>query len=293
MNAKMQSEVSADELAAVLALNRGGTLAAAGSLLGVDGSTVFRLLARLEKRLHQRLFERSRRGYLPTELALALARHAERIEVEIEAARSAAQARSTSVSGKVRITTTDTVLHALVLPALHSLAAAHPMLQLELAASNEPASLTARDADIALRATRRPPGHLIGRDLGAIRVAVYAARPRVPGRIEAPDLPRVPWIAPDEALPEHPSVRWRKRHFPSVVPRFLVNSILAVRESVAAGLGVGILPVFLVQERDNLVAVTEPLHEASTQLWLLTHPESRHLRRIATVSEHLGRSIAL
>jgi hypothetical protein len=41
------------------------------------------------------------------------------------------------------------------------------------------------------------------------------------------------------------------------------------------------------------VPLTSPLAECDTQLWLLTHPESRHLRRIATVAAHLARAITL
>ena len=45
----MQSKPTALELATVLALHRGGSLAAAATLLGADGSTVFRNLRRLEQ----------------------------------------------------------------------------------------------------------------------------------------------------------------------------------------------------------------------------------------------------
>lgn len=295
MDASTQSasyRVSAADMEVLLALQRAGTLLEAGRLIGVDGSTVFRSVQRIERGLGRRLFERSRAGYRPTELGLQLAQHAERIEVELEAARGAAQAQDSSASGTVRISTTDTLLHGLVLPALRSLAAEHPLLQFELNASNELASLTKRDADIALRATRKPPGHLVGKALGPIRFAVYGAKPRG-RRGAAPELARCAWVAPDEAMPEHPSVQWRKRQHPHLVPRYLVNSILAVQEGVAAGLGVGVLPVFLAEGRVDLVALSAPLPDCETQLWLLTHPESRHLRRIATVAAHLAAEIAV
>ena len=35
------------------------------------------------------------------------------------------------------------------------------------------------------------------------------------------------------------------------------------------------------------------LDDAQTTLWLLTHPESRHLRRVAAVYAHLGRTLSL
>src|SRR5215831_12480831 len=118
MNALLQYRVSAADLEIVLAMVRAGTLAAAGERLGVDASTVFRALRRIEQGLRQALFERSRAGYRATELALALASQAEQVEAALEAARSATQAGPAQVAGTVRITTTDTVLHGLVAPAL-------------------------------------------------------------------------------------------------------------------------------------------------------------------------------
>lgn len=281
------------DLQLLLALVRGGTLARAAAALGVDASTVFRKAQRVERRLGQRLFERNRAGYRPTELARDLAAHAERIEAELEAARAAAQAGDARVGGLVRLSTTDTLLQGLVLPALQRLAHEQPRLQFELHAGNEPVNLTQREADIALRATRRPPPHVIGRELGTIQAAVYAARPAGARTPAPPDLAACPWVAPDEALPDHPSVRWRRRHLPRVQPQWRVNSILSVFDAVRLGLGVGIVPVFLARTCEHLVPLTPPLPECDTQLWLLTHPESRHLRRIATVAAHLAQAIAL
>jgi DNA-binding transcriptional LysR family regulator len=280
------------DLQLLLALVRGGTLARAAAALTVDASTVFRKAQRLEKRLGQRLFERSRAGWQPSELALQLAGHAERVEAELEGARAATQAGDAQASGLVRLSTTDTILQGLVMPALRTLAHRHPRLQFELHAGNEAVNLSRRDADIALRATRRPPQHVIGRELGTIRAAVYAARPEGPGA-PALDLATCPWIAPDDAMPEHLSVLWRRRHLPRVLPQWRVSSILSVFDAVRAGLGVGIVPVFLANTSDDLVALTEPLAECDTSLWLLTHPESRHLRRIATVAQHLAARVAL
>lgn len=297
MNARTQYMLSAADLQAVLALARTGTLADAGERLGVDGSTVFRTLQRIERGLGQRVFERSRAGYLPSELAQTLAEHAERMEAALESARSAAQQRPELVAGRVRITTTDTVLHGLVAPALRTLSVEHPQLEYELHTGNELASLTRRDADIAVRATRRPPQHLVGRHLGPIRVALYTAKNTAKRggahRLAEVEAGSVPWVAPDDALPEHPSVVWRKRHHPRVVPSYRVNSILTVAELVALGLGVGILPLFLAQRRSDLLALTPPLDECQTELWLLTHPESRHLRRVAAVYGHLAAHLAL
>jgi DNA-binding transcriptional LysR family regulator len=293
MNASVQRDIGATELALLLSLVRGGNLAAAAQLAGVDSSTVFRTVQRSEKSLGQRLFERSREGYRATELGQRLAEHAERIEAELEAARSLAQVREAAVSGLVRISTTDTLLNGLLLPSLHALRAAHPQLRLEIHARNELANLTQREADVALRATAKPPAHLVGRQLGPIRSAVFIARAAAPKRSRDIDLANASWIAVDEALPEHPSVRWRRKHLPRVEPALRLNSVQAVFDAVRRGLGVGIAPLFLARGVDDVTAITPPLDECETQLWLLTHPESRHLRRIQAAADHIAQTVVL
>jgi DNA-binding transcriptional LysR family regulator len=293
MNAQTQYRLSAQDLEIVLALTRTGSLARAGESLAVDASTVFRSIQRIERGLGQSLFARSRAGYQPLELAMALAEHAEQVESQLEQARSVLQRSPEQVAGSVRIATTDTVLHGLVAPALQSLAAQHPLLEYELHAGNELTSLTRREADIAVRATKRPPAHLVGKHVGPIRVALYAGKHGPVRRYREVEEGQVTWIAPDDALPEHPSVLWRKRHHPRVVPRYRVNSILTVMELVAAGMGVGVLPLFIAEPRKDLIQLTDVLDECQTELWLLTHPESRHLLRVATVFRHLSDRLSL
>lgn len=266
----------------------------AGKRLGIDGSTVFRAIQRLEKGLGQQLFARSRNGSHPTELALKLAQHAERIEMELEGARTAVQqSQDGLVSGLVRLTTTDTVLHGLVFPMLAGLAAAQPLLQFELTTGNDLTSLAKRDADIALRVTRHPPHYLIGKHLGRIRFALFGPAPGKLPDLDTSDLSRCTWVAPDDGLPDHSSVLWRKRQYPSVVPRHKVNSILSVTTAIAAGLGIGMIPLFLAQDRDDLVQLSEPIDECETQLWLLTHVESRHIPRVSTVYAYLADHLSL
>ena len=290
--APTQYRLGAAELEVLLAMARTGTLAGAGERLGVDASTVFRAIQRMERGLGQPLFERSRAGYRATDLAQALAEQAERVEAALEAARAAAQAQPEQVTGTVRLSTTDTLLHGLIAPALQQLQPRHPALVFELHASNELVSLTRRDTDIAVRATRRPPQHLVGRQLGMIRSALYAgaSSPTQWSDVEAGS---AAWIALDDAIPDHPSVRWRRKHFPRAQPTFRVNTALTVMELVGRGMGIGVLPIFLAQHRSELRPLTGSLEDCETQLWLLTHPESRHLRRIAAVYGHLAETVQL
>lgn len=292
-NAKTQYKLDGTDLAVILALVRGGSLAAAGERLGNDASTIFRTIKRIETGLAQQLFKRSRAGYLASELAIDLARHAEQMETQLEAAQSAAQLSPGQVSGVVRITSTDTILHGLVLPKLKQLQAVHPLLSFDLHIGNELASLTRRDADMAVRATKKPPQNLVGKHVGAIRMAMYGARDGGPAHFDGDVAMAATWVAPDDALPDHPSVLWRKKHFPKVQPTYRVGSILTVAELIAQGAAIGLLPVFLASARPELVQLSDVIDECQTELWLLTHPDARHLRRVSTVYSFLAQHLAL
>lgn len=289
MTAKMQYQLTATEIEVLLCLTRTGTLAEAGLRLGVDGSTVFRTVQRIEKGLGQRLFERGRSGYQPTDLALQLAQHAERIEAELEAARMLAHTPGREVAGTIRITTTDSILHGLLLEPLRQLNEMHPALHFEINTGNQLLNLSKRDADIALRMTSRPPVHLVGKDIGLIHSALFANRQHALPE----DASHWRWIGLDEVLPEHPTVRWRKETFPKATPHYLVNSLVTMMEMIEAGLGVGALPVFLAATRPALYALQPIPEQYAAPLWLLTHPESRHLRRISTVFQFLSANLLL
>ena len=293
MNARTQYTLTAADLEVILALVRVGTLAAAGVRLGVDASTVFRSLQRIERGLGQALFERSRSGYAASELALSLAAQAERVESALEASRSVAQLSPGQVSGTVRITTTDAVLHGLVAPCLRELNDLHPMLALEVTTGNEVANLSRRDADIAVRATRRPPQHLIGKHVGPIRVALFTSKTGPVRKIADVEAGRAVWIAVDDALPDHPSVVWRKHRYPKTQPGYRVDSILTVMEMVGLGLGVGVLPMFLAERRADLRRLGDVIEAAQTELWILAHPESRHLGRVSAVYGYLSKTLVL
>ncbi|MGF6095896.1 LysR family transcriptional regulator [Pseudomonas sp. 18175] len=289
-NAATHYQIDYPDLSLILALVRGGTLARAAALLRVDVSTVFRAVRRLEAALGQTLFEKSRAGYLPTSLARDLALQAERAEQALEAARIGVEQGGEVISGTVRLTCTDSVLQGLLLPALAQFMPAYPALVLELSTSNDFANLSRRDADIALRLTRTPPEHLVGRCLGSVAYQVCAS-PAYARMQQGRELNELAWIAPDDFMPDHPTVAWRREHLPGVRPSYRCNSMLSVSELVRAGMGVAALPDFLLD--DGLQPLGPALAGHDTALWLLTRPDCRALRSVVTLFDELGRHVQM
>ena len=290
MTAKMQYQLTATEIEVLLCLTRTGTLAEAGLRLGVDGSTVFRTVQRIEKGLGQRLFERGRNGYQATDLALQLAQHAERIEAELEAARTLVHNPGREVAGTIRITSTDSILHGLLLLPLRQLSEMHPALHFEINTGNQLLNLSKRDADIALRMTSHPPVHLVGKNLGLIHSALFAQPFAYPAGRPA---------ATGAGLDSMKCCRNTRRcagarkPFPKATPYYMVSSLVTMMEMIEAGLGVGALPMFLASTRPTLHALLPMPEQYAAPLWMLTHPESRHLRRISTVFQFLSSNLLL
>ncbi len=213
-------------------------------------------------------------------------------EQALEAARIGLELEREVLSGTVRMTCSDAVLHGLLLPALARFMPGYPALQLELATSNDFANLSRRDADIALRMTRTPPEHLVGRNLGEVRYVLCASERYLEGR-DATEPAMLHWIAPDDFLPDHPSVVWRRRHYPGVLPAYRCNGVLAVAEMARAGLGLAAIPAYLLRDGDGLRVLDADLEGCASALWLLTRPDCRALRSVVALFDELGRHVRL
>ena len=102
-----------------------GTLAAAGRVLGVDYTTVGRRVRALERELGITLFEHVRDRYVLTEAAEGLREAAERMEEE-RSRWNAERSADRTLSGLLKVATTDALAQILVLPTLRTLRRAAP-----------------------------------------------------------------------------------------------------------------------------------------------------------------------
>lgn len=289
INAATQYRINHADLTLILALVRAKTLPRAAELLKVDVSTVFRSVRRLEACVGTALFDKSRTGYQPTSAAIALAQQAESAEQALALAQISLEQGQQIVSGTVRLTCTEAVLQSLLLPALTQFMPDYPGLKLELNTSSTFANLSRRDADIALRLTNAPPEHLVGTRLGTVSYQLCASEEYLQRRGQV-ELNAMDWIAPDDFLPDHPTVTWRRQALPGVNLAYRCSSMLAVAQLVRAGMGVAALPDFMLSEGE-LQRLGEPLQGYDTALWLLTRPDCRALRSVSALFSELTRTL--
>ena len=281
-----------DDLQYFLAIRDTGSISGAATRLGVNHSTVLRRVASLEQTLGVRLFDRLPSGYTPTAAGHELAEHLDGVAEQIEATQRRMAGGDLEIKGSLRLTTTDTLAHGLLMPALLSFQRRHPRVQLQVVVNNTFLNLTQREADVAVRGSNRPPENLVGRRVGNIRTALYASRAYLKslGRTHAPDDWR--WVALDDSLSHLEQAKWLRANVAEDRVALRVDSLVAMVDAVAAGIGVGLLLAPLADARRELVQLQEPQPQLDTQLWVLTHPDLRDVARVRALTDHLFEALS-
>lgn len=288
----MQRIIDWDDLRLILAIGRAGNLTGAAQKLGLNHTTLYRRLNRLEADLGARLFDRAREGYAPTaagEEALALAA---RVEDDVAALELRLRGRDPRPSGTLRVTTADTLAEAVMPGLLADFHMVHPEITVELIVGGAFFNLTKRDADVAIRPAAELPPHLVGREIAGIRNAIYASAAYLARRGEAPALAGQDWVGLDDSLAHLAAARWLAAHIPPERVALKANTLIAVRDAVRAGMGLGILPCFLGDAARDLRRVQPPFAEPASGLWLVTHPDLRQLGRVRAFMAFAGERLA-
>lgn len=284
-----------DNLRYFLAVTRSGSLSGAAKSLGVNHSTVLRRLSALEQRLDVRLFERFHTGYAMTQAGEELEEKLRAVAEQIELIERRLAGADAVLGGTIRITSTDTLVHGVLGPVLAEFRSLHPRIQLQVVVRNTFLSLTKREADVAVRPSNKPPENLVGRRVGSIQTAIYASkaylRRAAKAKLPAGDWRAHPWIAPDESLGHLAQARWLASHIAPEQVALSADSLVAMADAVRAGVGLGLLLCLLAEPDPGLVRLAAPPPELDTQVWILTHPDLRKVRRIQALTDHLRDSL--
>ena len=285
-----------EDLRYFTAVAQAGSISAAARQLGVNHSTILRRLAQLEAAMDVRLFERFQSGYQLTpageELHALLAPLAE----QMDAAQRRVSGRDAVLGGTINITTTDTLLHGLLGPALARFRRLHPGIQLQVAVNNSFMNLTRREADVAVRPSNTPLATLVGRRVGAIQTAVYASRDYLQrsrsAGIADQDWARHDWVAPDESLGHLAQAKWLKANVPDERIAIRIDTLLGMAQAVRAGLGAGMLLSLLADAAPELERLQAPDPGFNTDVWVLTHADLRNVGRIKALTDFLYMELA-
>lgn len=272
-----------DNLRYFLELSRAGTLTAAARRLGVDHTTVARRVQALEKQLGQPLFIRGGAGYSLAEGGRRLLAQAEAMESAFLAIEQPGEGGPDTLSGSVRIGTTEGYGVALLAGQLADLSLRYPHLGIDLLAVPRTVHLARHEADIVITLERPERGPYIITRLTDYVLRLYGSR---------------------DYLANHPPIRrredLRKHRFVSYIEDLLYSkelyyldeigrpghvalrstSILAQQNAVLANAGLAILPSFTARREPGLVEVLVGEIEFVRTFWMLMPAENKDLARM-------------
>lgn len=283
-----------DDFRLIKAVAEARSLPAAAALLGVDHSTVFRRLRQVEAMLGVALFERHRAGYTLTAAGDEVAALAARVDQDITDVTRRLAGREPSLTGEVRLTTSDSLLAHLLMPPLAELRMRHPGIRLDIVVGNAALNLSRRDADVAVRATDAPPDTLVGRRAARIAWALYGnARGFAAGQAAGLDhAAQSLWVCLGDNMAAMKVVQFVQRHVAPERVACKVDSVLGLAGAVEAGLGVAHMPCFVGDTLPSLVRLAPPEPDFAADLWLLTHPDLHHAPRVRSLLDLLGERIS-
>jgi DNA-binding transcriptional LysR family regulator len=225
-----------------------------------------------------------------------MAAAAERMEDEALALARDIAGRDHRLSGRLRVTSSETLAYRLLTRHLAAFRQAHPGITIELAIDNRVLSLSRREADVALRPVRPKEGDLWGRKLADIAWAVYGAR----GYLEANgplrsvgDLGRHGLLGWEESAVGIQAATWLQEKTPGEA--IVYRSTSLVNQLVAAKLGIGlaVLPCYLGDPEPELArALAEPLPDLTAELWIVTHADLKATARVRAFFDLVGEGLA-
>jgi DNA-binding transcriptional LysR family regulator len=272
-----------------LAIARGGSLAAAARAMKVNHSTVFRRLNAFEDALGVRLFERLPSGYALTPEGESIRAEAEAVEGNIHALERKIAGRDFALRGDIRITTPHGLAIGFIAQYLPDFIARYPGIRIEIAASDSDFDLNRREADIALRATTQPPEHLVGRQVASLCWWVYGGVTYIErmGRPAGMDeLVQHRVIGADAAFQRLPIFAWLQKNVPDDAIVARAGDLDTMAALAREGVGLALLPSD--QHLPDLQRLFPVEPRFTGQLWLLTHPDLRHVARIKAFMEFIS-----
>lgn len=226
------------------------SFSAAADKLGMSKSLASRHVSALERSLSVKLLNRSTRKLSLTEAGALLYEHCARIVQEAELAEQRLTQAQSEPAGMVRVSAVPafTVRHVLpVLPEFHQ---KYPKIQVKLFCSNRRVDLGDEGFDFGIRVSSNPAPNLVARKL-AVNRSVLCASPAylkqhgMPRRIEdlrEHDCVLFPPLAPRGVWTLR---RDRRKYSVQVAGALETDEMDVVRAAVTAGLGIGILPVYM------------------------------------------------
>ena len=273
-----------------------GNLSQAARKLKMTRANVSYHLTQLEKAAGVQLVKRTTRRVEPTEIGMRLYEHGRNIHNEMLAAREAITALGQSLQGRVGISVPSGYGQIVMSEWLIEFKRLYPGIVLDVLFENRADNLR-DDVDIIVRVIQEPPLSLVERSLGTVRYLACASReyaqthglPKTLHALRASPLITAGVTGRQLRLAAYLGA---ERHEVMLEPTMISEHFPFLRDGILAGLGVGLVPDYVVQDKLATGEVLSTLDEYrlsifGTHMYLLYLPNRHQTKAVRTCIDFL------
>ena len=245
----MRSVDPLEGLAAFITVAKHLSFTKAAEELSMSRATVSAQVQALEAKLGVRLLQRSTRAVVLTEAGAAYFQTLIGIIPQIREAERAALSYQEEVVGRLKMTVPPEFAQIHMAPIIAEFLKRNPSVSIDVTFSHRAVNLIDEGYDLAIRGTIVLEPNLITRHIGDSPLIICAA----PEYIEKHGAPTEPIELADHACLHFSGLRWGnvwvlKRDGQTlripIVPRYLANDGITLRDVAVAGAGLTLLPMF-------------------------------------------------
>ena len=284
-----------DKLRVFHAAAQAGSFTHAGDELGLSQSAVSRQVSALEGELRTPLFHRHARGLLLTEQGELLFRATREVLTRLDTVRAQLSDSKEKPNGELRVTTTVGLGVNWLTPRLAEFTELYPEIELSMILTDDELDLAMREADVAIRLRQPLQPDLIQRKLFTVHFHAYASQDYLK-RHGAPqsvsDLDRHRLLAYGGQVPAFlRELNWltgvgRAPNDPRVA-QLTINNINGLRNATEAGIGIAVLPDYLVDPKSGLSVVFADEEMPQLETYFVTTEEMKGLARVQAFRDFL------
>ncbi len=278
------------------------SFAGAARELSLSKATVSKAVSRLEAKLGTRLFNRTSRRLALTDAGRILSAKAASILHEAEAAESDTLFQSVNPRGLVRLAAPMSFGLRAIAPLMPDFLKAYPEVQVDLHLSDQMVDVIGEGFDAVLRIATLPDSSLVARRLCSVETLLVAA----PSYLKAKGKPKHPMNLAEHACLGYAYLTtpdtWRFTHkngetvvvHPAGGP-LRVNNGDAMMPALIAGLGLGVLPNFILREAladGSLERVLPDWSAGTSALHWVTPPGGPKPARVEVLGDFLAERLS-
>jgi LysR family transcriptional activator of dmlA len=156
-------------------INRQGSLSAAAQLLGMSRSSVSKQLATLEKKIGSRLFNRTTRKIVLTEVGRQVLKEAHKVELALQTIEHISEDSQSRIAGDLNVSCASAQGRVHLVPLITRFLALYPKINVNLQLEDRFTDMVAENMDVSIRIGYLPDSTLIARKLGDLSSVLCAS----------------------------------------------------------------------------------------------------------------------